>query len=310
MEYEIRIGKAMDYISANLSESLSLDAVARSANFSKFHFHRIFKTLTGETVAEFTKRLRLEKAAFQLCYSPASSITDIAMDLGFSSSQNFAKAFKKYFECTPNHFRKENSDSFAELKATDGEESENKSMNGFQSLLSDSSGHDMDDLFYSDPYVMNVHIQKIPPLRLAYIRTIGPYSVEASFNAFMKLYEWAFPRGYAENDNYVSIVWDSPDLTPPEKCRFDAGLMVAEDVTSQGNIGIQTLPGGTYAVYHTKLSWSENIEKPYVDFFMRWLPSSGFQPADGPCYEVYPSFETEWTSDTYTVDIHFPVKPL
>lgn len=92
--------------SGNLDKDLSLEQIAETASFSMFHFHRIFKAVVGETVSEFTRRLRLELAANRLICNQHGAITGIAMDCGFSSSQNFAKAFRQHFGMTPTAYRK------------------------------------------------------------------------------------------------------------------------------------------------------------------------------------------------------------
>ncbi len=78
--------------------------IAQSASFSMYHFHRIFKVVVGETVAAFTRRLRLELAANRLVSKQLDDITTIAMDCGFSSSQSFAKAFRQHFGTTPTDY--------------------------------------------------------------------------------------------------------------------------------------------------------------------------------------------------------------
>ena len=88
MDYKKRVCQAMNFISHNLDRDLSLEEIAEAASFSIFHFHRIFKTLVGETVASFTLRLRLEFAANRLRSNQHDDITTIAMDCGFSNSQN------------------------------------------------------------------------------------------------------------------------------------------------------------------------------------------------------------------------------
>lgn len=92
-EYKKRVCQAMNFISQNLERELTLEEISLAATFSKFHFHRIFKAAVGETIAEFTRRLRLEMAANRLLSYPDEDITKVALDCGFSSSQNFAKAF-------------------------------------------------------------------------------------------------------------------------------------------------------------------------------------------------------------------------
>ena len=85
-EYSERVNRVIDYINEHLSDSLSLKGLAEIASFSPYHFHRIFHSLTGETLYNFIIRLRLEKAAHRLRYSINRSVTDIAYECGFSSS--------------------------------------------------------------------------------------------------------------------------------------------------------------------------------------------------------------------------------
>ena len=75
-EYVYRINKVIDYIQENLSSDLSLDQLAEVANFSKFHFLRIFYSMVGETLNQFIQRIRIERAADLLLLSPKSKITE------------------------------------------------------------------------------------------------------------------------------------------------------------------------------------------------------------------------------------------
>src|SRR5215475_3705860 len=80
-EYAQRIDRVIDYLRRNLDRPVKLAELAKVACFSEFHFHRIFKAVSGETLNNFTNRLRLEKAARLLRYSE-QSLTDIALDCG------------------------------------------------------------------------------------------------------------------------------------------------------------------------------------------------------------------------------------
>src|SRR5215469_13120031 len=96
-EYAQRINRVIDYLRANLDRQVKLQELAKVACFSEFHFHRIFGAVSGETLNDFTNRLRLEKAARLLRYSDRS-VTDIALDCGFSSSATFSRAFRSGFD--------------------------------------------------------------------------------------------------------------------------------------------------------------------------------------------------------------------
>ena len=66
IEYRSRINRVMDYIDIHLDQPLELKSIAEIANFSPFHFHRIFTFLIGETPIDYIQRLRIEKAACRL----------------------------------------------------------------------------------------------------------------------------------------------------------------------------------------------------------------------------------------------------
>src|SRR6516162_6779317 len=103
--YTRRINRVIGYLRGNLDRQMKLRELAHVACFSEFHFHRIFGAVSGETLNSFTNRLRLEKAARLLRYSE-QSLTDIALDCGFSSSATFSRAFRSVFDTSPSHFRK------------------------------------------------------------------------------------------------------------------------------------------------------------------------------------------------------------
>lgn len=82
-EYKARINAVMDYIQNNLHKPLSLNELAKVANFSPYHFHRISSSIVGETLNSFIQRLRIEKATSMLKANPKKSITEIALDYAF-----------------------------------------------------------------------------------------------------------------------------------------------------------------------------------------------------------------------------------
>ncbi|MBN1572676.1 MAG: helix-turn-helix domain-containing protein [Deltaproteobacteria bacterium] len=105
-EYISRINRVVDYIELNIDKDLSLEKLASVANFSRFHFHRIFKAIMGETLNRHIQRIRVEKAAVQLINNPKKTITEIAFDCGFSGSAPFARAFKDFFKMNASRWRR------------------------------------------------------------------------------------------------------------------------------------------------------------------------------------------------------------
>jgi AraC family transcriptional regulator len=105
-EYKSRINRVFDYIDQNISEKFTLEELASVSNFSKFHFHRIFLGMTGETPFQFIHRIRLEKAAIFLSSNPKMTISEIADECGFSDQATFARSFKSYFKMPASEWRK------------------------------------------------------------------------------------------------------------------------------------------------------------------------------------------------------------
>jgi transcriptional regulator GlxA family with amidase domain len=97
MAYAEWVNLAIDHVVGHLGEPLRLADVARAARLSPFHFHRVFQVLVGETLAEFVKRLRLERALVMMAHAPRSSLTTIALKCGFSSSSDFSRCFKQRY---------------------------------------------------------------------------------------------------------------------------------------------------------------------------------------------------------------------
>ncbi len=325
-EYERRINQVIDYIVTHLDAELSLDALADVACFSKFHFHRIFSGLIGETVNDFVRRLRLEKAAYLLIFDRKKSITEIALDCGFSSSQNFAKTFKPYFGMTPSALRKSKDfRQFETLQSIIVERDKSKIGNTER-----NTGKDMSSLaaYFTGRNVelhrlhlatqhrsspMHVDVITAPDRTVAYVRHIGPYLPELIAPTFMRLMMWAGPRGLIhEQADILGVSWDHPSVTPDAKCRFDACITVPDGFRPGDNVSLQRLQGGSCAVYRREIA-DNNFQEPWIELMRDWLPVSGYQPDERPCYEVYHNYagqEDGAQQTSWLIDFCLPVKPL
>ncbi|WP_244121103.1 helix-turn-helix transcriptional regulator [Burkholderia gladioli] len=89
----------------NIDGDLSVEALSRIANFSKFHFHRQFAAYVGVPVSRFVQLMRLRKAAHRLASREFCSVLDAAFDAGFDSPEAFSRAFKRAFGMAPSSFR-------------------------------------------------------------------------------------------------------------------------------------------------------------------------------------------------------------
>lgn len=106
-EYVQKFNQTLEYIDSHYTEDISLDTVAYQAGFSKFHFSRLFKQYTDYTFCDYLCYRRI-KAAEELLAQPDYSITDVAMQAGFSSISTFNRLFKQQKGCTPSEYRSKN----------------------------------------------------------------------------------------------------------------------------------------------------------------------------------------------------------
>lgn len=96
--------KIRDYLQENLTSKVDLDTLASNAGLSRFHFSRAFKKSFGVPPCRYLTQLRIAKAA-ELLRETRRPITDIALELGFSTSADFARAFRHTMNTTPREYR-------------------------------------------------------------------------------------------------------------------------------------------------------------------------------------------------------------
>lgn len=104
-EYIEAVMSACTYINRKYTENLTLEEVASVSGFSKFHFTRVFKQYMNMTFYEYLNSKRVKRAE-ELLYNKEMSITDVAMNSGFSSLSAFNRTFKALRNCSPSDFRK------------------------------------------------------------------------------------------------------------------------------------------------------------------------------------------------------------
>lgn len=309
-EYTARFNRALDYIQAHLAEPMELETLASVACFSPYHFHRLFHGWMGETIHDFIFRLRVERAASQLVHNPHKSITEIGLDCGFSSSSTFARAFKSFHGVSASEWRRHGGHPNRKNRKTDRKDCEAEMVDGCASWeMTDGIGP-----FRENPMTMNlnVDVKSLPPMHVAYLRHVGPYQENTALfeRLFGKLCAWAGPRGLIGPDTtFLSIYRDNPEITEAQKLRLEVALTVPETARVDGEIGKQVLAGGTYAVARVKI-----LPKQYGEAWDAlmggWLPSSGYQPDDRPCFEIALNNPKDDPEGLHHVDICLAVKPL
>ena len=317
-EYISRINRVIDYIEDNITEELSLKKLSHVANFSAFHFHRIFRAIVGEPLNQFIQRVRLEKAAMKLIGQSKLTITEIALECGFSSSSSFARAFREHFNVSASEWREQ-------MNVTNSKNGEAESNIGKQKskMRKDSrsssaytegiKSHEWRRQQMVDKKTLNVDVKEIPSMHVAYVRHIGSYKGEAGLfeRLFNKLFTWAGARDLLRfpATKVMTVYHDNPEVTDESKLRTSVCITVPEDTEVDGEVGKMTISGGKYVIGHFELDDTE-YEEAWNALYGAWLPESGYKPDDGPPFEMYLNDPKEHPRHKSIVDIYIPVKPL
>jgi AraC family transcriptional regulator len=318
-EYVARINRVIDHIESHLEEDLALSSLARVARFSPYHFHRIFRAMVGEPLNRFIQRLRVEKAANQLLANPKKSITEIALDCGFSGSQTFARAFREAFGMSASEWRADSKIGQTDSKIGQAngkgceEEDGSLSYSGQQNTKPERRNAVKDANPRDTKKAEKIDVNELSEPQVAYVRHIGPYKGDSQLfsGLFGKLMQWAGPRGFlgGPDTQILAVYHDNPDVTDESKLRTSVCVSVPADTQAEGEIGRMSVPGGKYAVARFELMDTE-YEAAWNHVMGEWLPQSGYQPDDRPCFERFLNNPEEHPQGKCIVDICVPVRPL
>ena len=277
-----KIDRLCEYISHNLEEDLSLDRLSHVAALSKFHLHRVFVANTGISLFRFIQLSRLKRASLQLAFKKDQRIIDIALDAGFDSPEAFARSFKKTFGQTPSQFRK------------------NPEWGAWQSKLN--------LLVQQGGRAMDVGIVDFTETKVALLQHRGaPDLVMESAARFI---QWRKETGLSpvKTSRTFGIPYNDPNITPPEEFRFDICGVIDEDVPENDH-GVKTgmIPGGRCAVVRHKGSLDAISDSVYY-LYRDWLPESGEELRDFPCYFHYLNLISEVDECDLLTDIYLPLE--
>ncbi len=275
--YVGRINLAIDYVRQNLDQPLKLEVVAKAAGFSPFHFHRIFRLMVGESLNEFVKRVRLERAVVWMSRQHWAtrrrpSLTDIALACGFGSSSDFSRCFKERYGVAASRF------DVAAFRAKRREERDRaiapRWPKNFQQRLKPGA----------NPDGFAVKIRRLPARTVAYLRVNNSYSGDGVKDAVGRLRQWAEARGLADG-RWLGYMWDDPEIVPHEQCRYDVGLEVPA-LAPGGEVGRFEFPA--MQVAELEIRGGLDLEIRALDWlFGTWLPASGYVPTEQPCFEAW-----------------------
>ena len=290
--YQERVLRVLVYIQKHLDETIELDDLARIAHYSPFHFHRLFRGMVGESVMEHVRRLRLERAAQRLTFSN-QSVTRIAFESGYETHEAFSRAFRTMFDASPSQFRETH-------RAPDFR----RAPSGVH-FVSDGTVESF--RAGQNANALDVRIERVAAVRVAFIRHVGAYDQVGM--TWGRLMSWAGRRGLLggrERPKILGVVHDDPEVTPPDKLRYDACLAADETFRAEGEIGLQEIEGGDFAIA-THRGPHDRLGETYARILGHWLPASGHEPKSAPSVELYPNSPRDTAPPDLVTKIYIPL---
>lgn len=240
------------------------------------------------------RRLRLERAAGQLRHS-RSAVVDIALAAGYDSHEAFSRAFARAFALSPTQYRRR-PDAPVHLSSRSGIHFQaDQTLRRFRTVALRS-------------FAMKVTTQSLPSIRVACLRHTGPYDQCGS--TWDRLFDIVGPDGdLGPGTQFYGISYDDPENTPPEQVRYDAGISIDEHFVARDGLTIRVIPAGDYAMLTHEGPYA-GLKNAYRHLMGEWLPRSGRELGDTPCFESYLNDPATTPPAELLTDIFAPLRPV
>lgn len=280
MTYYEAVESTLNYIEEHLTEEIKLEALASRVYISKFHFYRIFKALTGYSVADYHDRRRLNQSRAYLKNSQMS-ILEIALELGYNSHEVLSRKFKRYYGMTPSQFR--NSDEAIDI---------------FDRI----SVIERDFFNKNNELVVKFEIREMPEKKVygkacnnSYNDAVDPNTIG---NFLFPFAEECF-KNDPEGSLYLAVLYHEKE---EEAIEYFVGF---EGVKALLDFETLEIKSSQYAVFKYKGVFRENIKAIMTEIY-RSIAATKWQFKDNglDCIEVYDIHYLE----TLEFEIHVPVE--
>ncbi|MGO4705549.1 GyrI-like domain-containing protein [Microvirga sp. 2MCAF38] len=272
-EYGRRVERVVAHIADNLDGDLSLERLAEIACFSPYHFHRIYRSILGETVADTVRRLRLHRAASELARS-TYPMERIARRAGYNSVEAFTRAFSSGHGEPPGAFRTR-----------------------FTPFQPFGTGDDI---------MLPVTVKQFDGVHLATVAHRGDYQNIGT--AFDKLGVWASTHGLFDRPRrMIGIYYDDPGSVPESQLRSDAGLEVDPATPLGDGIALRQISAGRVATILYKGPYT-GLEEVYHQLYHDWLPGSGEEASNQPAFETYLNTPRDTPPSELLTEVNLPLK--
>lgn len=278
--YRDRIARVMRAIADDPARTYRLDELAAIANLSRFHFHRVYRAMVGESVIETAQRAGLARAALRLSASDAE-ITDVALDAGYESAQAFARAFRRETGFSPSDFRARRL-RFSDVVA----------------------GAPMKRI-QEGACTMKTEIVERPPVTVWAFRHTG--AMHEVGKTYARLWQWQIANGIAGKTREAMGI-SCADDEAVDAMRYYAGVLWDKPIPAPGDAERLEIAGGTY-VCHRLVGSHDGIPGTFETLYGEWFPDSGYVPDDRPSLELYRNNPFDTPANDLITDVMIAIKP-
>lgn len=291
-EYSKSINAVIHFIQNNLSENLSLEKLSHIANYSPFHFQRIFKQVTGESPRHYIARMRLETAAHSLIIQVDKPVKEIAIETGFTSPATFARAFKSYFGVSAERLRAmPTKERMAQYK---------KGGRSQQLLDTDKHFRNVEDNFNEMEKILHIEVKKIGAMTGVFRSSaLEVFDIE---NAYRKIFQATDANDLLEQDaRFIGVIY-------PHQLSYKALISVKKRLPSNATFLIHQIPAAKYATYKIVGDLQETFRTLKI-FTEIWLPESGYRLADIWGFEILSGNPATKSYSLLEREMHIPIIP-
>jgi AraC family transcriptional regulator len=282
IDYLKRIDRVVAHVSSAIEQQQPLPSIAelaRKANFSEFHFMRVYRALSGESLGATIQRLRLSRAVHLLARSDAS-IVEIAGNVGYETSQALAKALRRELGMSPSEVRERYASRPQDLQLPTPR--------------------------IAEPIpAISVEVIELEPFRVIAFRNKGAYR-ELNL-AYGQLFAWLAERADLSS---VAGVWGIPHHdrrdVPASECIFDCCIATTTNVTPDHGFECSMIGGGRFLCHRHVGSYDE-LEEAHDWLLRDVLPMRDLALRNAPILHRFLNDPDQVPEEQLETVIHLPV---
>ena len=297
------IQSVLDEIDKRITKNIGADDLARMANYSVYHFRRVFIELTGTPFMNYITRRKLEYALYDL--SQGGRIIDAAMDYGFETHAGFTKAFKKHFGYPPSLYRLHVSVAPPEKATVYNVKLKQLKHGGFNMQVQIKEIKPFSVVGYASRHRMP-GVNKISDIPVFWEKINLEYSA-----ALSTLHHTYTKSHHCE----VSVCFDIDEEHECFTYMLGVGVDEADyNVPQRPGTYRHQMQGGLYAVFTTPLvdedQYTQSIHETWQQILNQWLPESKYEYDDKRIdFEYYDERDHSWLHDGKSrMDIYVPLR--